>query len=193
VCALGQWVLVVIVLYKYWKMNRLATLVVCETGWMHSVLVTRANAALLGFAITGRHRIARGNFVFLVLITVCGAVAGLCTVHSQCLLIFYLRSAHRYRRCEFSRSKKSGKSAKNPCPKSRRGGTASARQVPMSGTTCASAVFLQCHWSALAPDLTFFRYVNIRLTEELVIAGFKKEPVIEVSTVTVSITLFCHG
>jgi hypothetical protein len=27
VCALGQWVLVVIVLYKYWKMNRLATLV----------------------------------------------------------------------------------------------------------------------------------------------------------------------
>jgi general stress protein CsbA len=63
----------------------------------------------------------------------------------------------------------------------------------MSGTTCASAVFLQCHWSALAPDLTFFRYVNIRLTEELVIAGFKKEPVIEVSTVTVSITLFCHG
>jgi hypothetical protein len=26
VCALGQWVLVVIVLYKYWKMNRLAHL-----------------------------------------------------------------------------------------------------------------------------------------------------------------------
>jgi hypothetical protein len=105
VCALGQWVLVVIVLYKYWKMNRLATLVVCETGWMHYILVTRANAALLGFAITGRHRIARGN-LFVVSITVCGAVAGLCTVHSQCLLIFCLRSAHRYRRCEFRGRKK---------------------------------------------------------------------------------------
>jgi hypothetical protein len=70
----------------------------------------------------------------------------------------------------------------------------------MSGTTCASAMFIQFRWCALAPDLTFFimliffsERVLMSITEELVIAGFKKEPAIAVITVTVSITLFCYG
>jgi hypothetical protein len=126
---------------------------VLEHGWKHTVFNCPSVCGAVRVAITGRHCIARGNLWCQVPFAAPRptyarrTASAYYVVLDQRIGIFAVNSAVG----------KSGKSAKTRVQNSRRGGTTSARQAPMSGTTCASALSLQFHWGTLAPDL----FVNI--------------------------------